>query len=84
MKSIPVDNLYMYGGFKSLNMTALYVLGTNFKSNSACFVFATGMFGYMNFPQYISYLYYYDIFFVNLKYKNLKLKNNHNSCDFID
>ena len=45
----------MYGGFQSLNMTALYVLGTNFKSNTACFLFATGMYSYINFPQYISY-----------------------------
>ena len=52
---ITVDNLFMYGGFRALNMTTLYLLGTNYRSNSACFIFAAGLVSYMNFPKYVGY-----------------------------
>ena len=55
LKPMPVDNLYMYGGFKALNMTTLYVFGTNYRSNSVCFIFAAGLLSYMNFPIYVGY-----------------------------
>lgn len=46
----PKDNLFMYGGFKAINIASLYFLGTNYISNSICFIFATSLSAYLYIP----------------------------------
>lgn len=52
---VSCNELFVYGGFNSINMVTLYFLGTNYKSNSASFLFAAGVFSYMYFPHILSY-----------------------------
>lgn len=55
IKPVIASDLFMFGGYKSINMVTLYFLGTNFKSNSFYYVFSSVLITYWNFPNTVSY-----------------------------
>lgn len=67
----PSGNLFMLGGFKAINMATLYLLGTNYISNSICFTLAASLLTYTYYPPTLMYATNYiaaNLWFLALRY----------------
>lgn len=52
--STPSDFLFFEGVYRAINIITLYILGTNFLSNTVSYLICVSIMSYQNFPRQIN------------------------------